>query len=81
MTFNRKVLGSNLSLPDERSNNDARRKIDLYRVYLVSLQEPTILSLYNYVNLWLKYLFCLLVRKYCIINSRNTDMILIFQIF
>ena len=35
--FQSQVLGSNLNLPDVRSNVETSRRISFYRVYLVSL--------------------------------------------
>ena len=50
--LNHKVLGQNLSLPDERSNRETSRRNGFYSVYLVSLQGlPFTLLYFIYIDL------------------------------
>ena len=46
LTANRRVLGSNQSLLDERSNRETSRRSGFYIVELVSILRPAILSVY-----------------------------------
>ena len=63
------VLGSNLSLPDERSNRETSHRIGFYSVYLVSLQGLPFIQLYFiYIDLHRLHLHQLLFSdkaKFC----------------
>ena len=50
LTANRRVLGSNQRLPDERSNRETGRRIGFYIVGLVSMLRSAILSIYMLIE-------------------------------
>ena len=58
LAFNHKVVGLNLSLPDERSNRKTSCRIGFYSVYLVSFW-PTMISLdvFVYIHLHRRPIF------------------------
>ena len=50
LTFNHKILGLNLSLPDEQSNRERSRRIAFYSICSASFPKPTIIS-FPYVTI------------------------------